>query len=160
MVTAVGEHEWHVGWLSDAPSPPSHRITLTLPVLNAAHQIAFIVQGSEKADVLADALERTVQSDVPMEEDRDLPAALVKAGKRPVVWLVDEAAAPRAASPRARGARRRPYSVPAKGRVSIMAQDVQAASWAVTSRAKWVRSHGGTSVCSAAASGETRRAMC
>lgn len=89
----VGEHDWSVGWLADHPDEPSHRITLTLPVLNSARQAVFVVTGSEKAQVLADALERTVQSDVPMDEDRDLPAALVKSSGRPIVWLVDEAAA-------------------------------------------------------------------
>lgn len=89
----VGEHEWFVGWLSDAPEPPRHRITLTLPVINASRRTVFVVSGTERAETVADVLERTVQSDVPMEEDRDLPAALVKANENPVVWLVDEAAA-------------------------------------------------------------------
>lgn len=78
-----------MGWIPDAPPPSTHRITLTLPVLNAAHQVAFIALGSQKAEAVAESLDRSVQTDVPMEEDRDMPAALVKTSTRPVVWFVD-----------------------------------------------------------------------
>ncbi|PLW16209.1 hypothetical protein PCANC_12532 [Puccinia coronata f. sp. avenae] len=90
----LGEANWFVAWLGDAWEPPSHRITLTLPVLNAAHQFAFLAVGQEVAEIVADGLDRSIQSDVPMEEDRVNPAALVKSSNlKPVVWFTDTAAA-------------------------------------------------------------------
>lgn len=63
----------------------SRRMTLTLPVLNAAEQVAFLVCGKEKAAILFQML--TVKSDPP------LPAQLVTVpgGKRTI--LCDEEAA-------------------------------------------------------------------
>ncbi|KAH9811333.1 hypothetical protein DFH28DRAFT_1085134 [Melampsora americana] len=88
----LGESNWYVAWLGDSPIKPSHRITFTLPLLNSAHQIALIVIGEDKSIVLADALNRSIESDVPMEEDRINPAALLKTDKRPIVWFVDHQA--------------------------------------------------------------------
>ncbi|POW06354.1 hypothetical protein PSTT_09035 [Puccinia striiformis] len=90
----LGESNWFVAWLGDAWEPPSHRITLTLPVLNSARQFAFLAIGSELAEIVSDGLDRSIQSDVPMEEDRVNPAALVKSSNlKPVVWFTDLAAA-------------------------------------------------------------------
>jgi 6-phosphogluconolactonase len=59
------------------------RLTLTLPVLNAAARVAFLVGGAEKAKVLKTLLvERAL-----------LPAALVSPEHGQLVWLVDRAAA-------------------------------------------------------------------
>jgi len=59
------------------------RLTLTLPVLNAAARVAFLVAGAEKAKVLKTLLvERAL-----------LPAALVSPEHGQLVWLVDRAAA-------------------------------------------------------------------
>jgi 6-phosphogluconolactonase len=59
------------------------RLTLTLPVLNAAARVAFLVTGAEKAKVLKAVLADRVM----------LPAALVSPEKGRLVWLVDRAAA-------------------------------------------------------------------
>jgi 6-phosphogluconolactonase len=61
----------------------SWRITLTLPVLNNARQIMFLVSGKSKAPVLADIL------DVPVKKS-SYPAGLVKGH---ISWLVDKDAA-------------------------------------------------------------------
>lgn len=60
----------------------SWRITLTLPVLNAAHRVVFLVAGAEKAPAL-----RAVRSGA-----SDLPAARVRPARGRLLWLVDAAA--------------------------------------------------------------------
>lgn len=64
-----------------APGPAVWRMTLTLPIINAARSALFVVTGGDKAAPL-----RSVRSG-----SRDLPASLVKA--RSTLWLVDAAAA-------------------------------------------------------------------
>lgn len=61
------------------------RITLTPPVLNAAHSVVFLVVGQDKAPALAAVLEGPLLPDV-------YPAQRV-AGQGDVHWLVDAAAA-------------------------------------------------------------------
>lgn len=63
---------------------PAQRVTLTLPALNGARQILFLVSGSEKAEIV-----RAVLADV---EER-LPARRVRPAAGRVAWLVDAAAA-------------------------------------------------------------------
>ena len=62
-------------------SPVSKRMTLTLPLINAARLVLFVVAGADKAAAL-----RSVRSG-----SRDLPAARVRA--RSMLWLVDALAA-------------------------------------------------------------------
>ena len=62
------------------------RITLTLPVLNAAARVVFLVSGEEKAATLATVLG-------PKGATAGLPAALVRPADGELTWLVDEAAA-------------------------------------------------------------------
>jgi 6-phosphogluconolactonase len=64
----------------------THRITFTLPVLNAARCVAFLVSGTDKAA----ALEAVLQSDAPGEQ---YPAKLVHPANGKLIWLVDRAAA-------------------------------------------------------------------
>ena len=62
------------------------RLSLTLPVLNAAACVAFLVSGTDKAPVLKCVLE----GDDPGEQ---YPAKLVRPRDGKLIWLVDRAAA-------------------------------------------------------------------
>jgi 6-phosphogluconolactonase len=63
----------------------THRITLTLPVLNHARSVIFLVCGQEKAPALRQALEGNGGA--------PLPSQLVRPTDGRVLWLVDRAAA-------------------------------------------------------------------
>jgi len=62
----------------------THRITLTLPVINNASHVVFLVSGKGKAAILHDVL----QGDKPL-----YPAQLVRPSVGKLVWLVDQDAA-------------------------------------------------------------------
>jgi len=64
----------------------TNRITLTLPVLNAAYCVAFLVSGTEKAA----ALRAVLEGDAPGEQ---YPSKLVRPTDGKLIWLVDRAAA-------------------------------------------------------------------
>jgi 6-phosphogluconolactonase len=64
----------------------THRLSFTLPVLNAGRCVAFLVSGMDKATTLKTVLEE----DVPAEQ---YPAKLVKPTAGKLIWLVDRAAA-------------------------------------------------------------------
>ena len=70
---------------SDSPQPPFRRITATVPLINAARNVIFLVSGADKAAALHQVL------DGPRDPSR-FPAQLVTPAGR-LVWLVDEAAA-------------------------------------------------------------------
>lgn len=67
------------------PKFDSWRLSLTLPVLNAARNVLFLVTGADKAPVLARVL-----GDGPRQE---LPASLVNPPQGNVEWQVDHQAA-------------------------------------------------------------------
>jgi 6-phosphogluconolactonase len=61
----------------------SYRVTLTLPALNAAAAVLFLVEGADKAEML----ERVIGG------GNSYPAGLVKPETGDLLWLVDRAAA-------------------------------------------------------------------
>ncbi len=64
------------------------RITLTLPAINAAHRVLFLVSGESKAAVVREIFRDDVSND-------RFPAQLVRPGSGEVAWLLDAAAAQR-----------------------------------------------------------------
>jgi 6-phosphogluconolactonase len=62
----------------------SHRVTLTLPVLNHAANIFFLVAGENKTGILKDVLQR--------ESSKSLPARQIHPLNGRLVWFVDRAA--------------------------------------------------------------------
>jgi 6-phosphogluconolactonase len=64
----------------------TYRLSLTLPVLNAARCVAFLVSGTDKAPVLKSVLE----GEAPGEQ---YPAKLVRPAQGKLMWLLDRAAA-------------------------------------------------------------------
>ena len=62
------------------------RITLTVPVLNAARCVAFMVSGTDKAAVLRTVLEENA----PAEQ---YPSKLIRPERGKLLWLLDRAAA-------------------------------------------------------------------
>ena len=82
---ALGEQKRWVTPVFDAPKPPSRRLTLTVPVLNGARQVLFMVTGADKAAALREVLQGSASSE-------QYPAKFVRPGAGRLVWLVDEAA--------------------------------------------------------------------
>ncbi len=79
---SLSERDRLVIGIVGSPKPPPVRVTFTLPLLNAARLVVFLVTGSEKGPAVARAL----------AGDPALPAAHVRpAGK--LLWLLDRAAA-------------------------------------------------------------------
>ncbi len=72
---------------SVAPWPPRDRVTLSLPVINAARRVVFVVVGREKAH----ALRMVIAAD--QEDAQQPPAALVRPVSGAAQFVVDEAAA-------------------------------------------------------------------
>ena len=64
----------------------SSRITFTLPLLNAARRVAFLVSGTDKAAALHEVLEGSAPSE-------KYPSRLVQPSEGKVIWFVDRAAA-------------------------------------------------------------------
>jgi 6-phosphogluconolactonase len=64
----------------------AHRITMTVPLLNNAAQVIFLVGGRKKAEVLKEILEGDYRPDL-------LPAQLIRPVHGKLLWLVDQAAA-------------------------------------------------------------------
>lgn len=73
------------GWIlpvSESPKPPSERITMTLPVINASKSIVFLATGAGKADVVRRALECQALPG-------SLPCQLVRPKNGTVSWMLD-----------------------------------------------------------------------
>ncbi len=63
----------------------THRLSLTLPVINAARLVTFLVSGTDKAPVLKEVLE----GNAPGEQ---YPSKLVQPKDGKLIWLLDRAA--------------------------------------------------------------------
>ena len=79
---AVEEKMRLVVRVDGAPKPPPSRVTFTLPLLNAARHVAFLVTGADKNA----ALRRVLNG------DRSLPAARVVPRDGTLVFLSDATA--------------------------------------------------------------------
>ncbi|NXG40989.1 6PGL phosphogluconolactonase, partial [Psilopogon haemacephalus] len=79
------EQKLLVAALRDSPKPPAERITLTLPVLNAAREVVFVATGAGKAAAIKRILEA--------EDLNPLPAARVQPSSGQLLWLLDQEAA-------------------------------------------------------------------
>lgn len=84
--TAALQEKTHLVVANWVDKLKTSRITLTLPVLNAARCVTFLVGGTDKATVLHTVLEE----DVPGEQ---YPAKLVRPSDGKLIWLLDRAAA-------------------------------------------------------------------
>jgi 6-phosphogluconolactonase len=69
---------------ADYEGRPARRVTLTLPAINAARQVLFLVSGESKAEIVARVLGTRTG---------DLPAERVCPIAGELVWLLDEPAA-------------------------------------------------------------------
>ncbi|CAK9439195.1 uncharacterized protein LODBEIA_P34190 [Lodderomyces beijingensis] len=70
--------------VSNAPSGPENRITLTIPVICHAARVVFVVEGLTKAPIIKTIMERP---------EKGLPASIVHEGSAGrVSWFVDDAA--------------------------------------------------------------------
>lgn len=76
-------------WVAANPVPQlrTTRLTLTLPAINAASAVMFLVSGASKASALSEVLEGD-------SNPHEYPAKLVRPAKGEVIWLTDRAAAP------------------------------------------------------------------
>ena len=84
---ALGEQErWAVGVETAGMAPLVSRVTLTLPVVNAAREVIFLVTGEDKAEAVARAF-----SDAP---DPSAPGSLVRPDG-PLLGILDPPAASR-----------------------------------------------------------------
>jgi 6-phosphogluconolactonase len=80
---ALREAQALVAVVHNAPKPPPERLTLTLPVINAARAVLFMVQGASKRDALAGVLRR----------DPAIPASHIQPVDGELQFIVDRAAA-------------------------------------------------------------------
>jgi 6-phosphogluconolactonase len=71
---------------NEVPQQREWRLTLTLPLLNAARWAVFVVTGADKSRVVATVAERK-------EGSRDYPASLVRPPRGALIWILDQAAA-------------------------------------------------------------------
>ncbi len=80
---------WVVANPIDLPGGPAMRLTLTVPAINAARHVRFLVAGADKAAMLAQVL---------AGPRAQFPAQRIAPGHGDLAWLVDAAAAPLGAS--------------------------------------------------------------
>nr|XP_009798096.1 PREDICTED: probable 6-phosphogluconolactonase 4, chloroplastic [Nicotiana sylvestris] len=81
----VHEKEKWVTFIKESPKPPPERITFTFPVINSSANIALVVAGAGKANVVHKSLCDSESSDL-------LPVQMVSP-EGELVWFLDKAAA-------------------------------------------------------------------
>ncbi len=84
-----------VAHVSDSPKPPSNRITLTLPLTNAARDVCFVCTGAGKKDALKQVVAQVSSGAKLSDLPAPLPSSLVRPqnGLVSSVWFVDKDAA-------------------------------------------------------------------
>ncbi|MGE5193433.1 MAG: 6-phosphogluconolactonase [Deltaproteobacteria bacterium] len=86
---AVDVDDRWVTWSPPGVLPPSvNRVTMTFPLLNAAHNVVFLAAGEKKAHVVKEIL------DGPTGGDK-YPASRIAPAEGELTWLLDEPAAAR-----------------------------------------------------------------
>lgn len=81
---ALGETQ-HLVMANWVEKLETYRITMTLPLINQARCVMFLVSGQEKAPVLRQVLQG--------DRSESLPAALVRPVQGRLLWLLDQGAA-------------------------------------------------------------------
>jgi 6-phosphogluconolactonase len=76
----------------NAPKPPPVRITMTLPLINNASHIVFVVSGPAKANILSKVLHSNMKQP-------QLPAQMVKPSGGELQWFLDRPAAAKTCDP-------------------------------------------------------------
>lgn len=79
------EKEKWITFITDSPKPPPERITFTFPVINSAANVAMVVTGANKADVLEKAFGEQLPPGV-------LPVQMVDPTWGKLVWFLDKPA--------------------------------------------------------------------
>lgn len=69
----------------NAPKPPPVRVTITLPVINAARRVVFMAAGAEKAAIVSKTLD-------PAEGQPKLPVQMVRPSDGDLHWFIDQPA--------------------------------------------------------------------
>jgi 6-phosphogluconolactonase len=88
----LGESRRLVRCVEANTADPPRRVTMTLPLINAARMVAVLVTGSEKAETIS----RIAQGDAPMEA---LPITGVRPAQGELKWFLDAAACAETPSP-------------------------------------------------------------
>ncbi|MGI4789584.1 MAG: 6-phosphogluconolactonase [Janthinobacterium lividum] len=86
MPSLTVDDAWVVSTPPGTLPPPVDRITVTFPVLNAARQVLFLVEGAKKAPAVRDILEGGATVNVH-------PSAGVQPSHGKLLWLLDKTAA-------------------------------------------------------------------
>ncbi|OMH80315.1 putative 6-phosphogluconolactonase [Zancudomyces culisetae] len=73
-----------VTYINNSPKPPSSRITLTLPVVNDAHNVVFVATGASKDTIMDSILNKN---------DKTLPSTNVNPIRGELFWFLDKDAA-------------------------------------------------------------------
>lgn len=85
------KEDW-VTYITDSPVSPPERITFTLPVINAALNVAIVAVGEDKAEAVKMALEEEEEKGKEGKECL-VPAGMVMPYEGKLVWFLDKLAA-------------------------------------------------------------------